>query len=382
MQPLSDHELAAELRALRPSPEPRFTAELDARAAAGFESGSAGASVFDRLPAWLRPTRGRLLTASAAGAVAAVAIATVVIAVGDSGSGNQDLSVSSGAASGQMGAEGAAEPHHGGVQFSDVPPAAGSHGAETSSGSPTVTQMQGGPSRTTGPYASQTRDRDVERSASIVLATEPGDVRRASADVYSAVHSANGIVLSSSIEDGTDGGGARFELLIPSGKLGDALASFSEIAEVASRQDSTADVTARTVSLGERLQDGKATVDSLLAQLATADTEAERAAAEAELRAERRHVASLRAQLNDLQRRTNFAHVSLRISTDAAGSPAEDDGSWGIGAALDDAGRLLEIAAGVALIGLAVLAPFALLALLAWLGRRRWLAASRQRALD
>lgn len=380
MQPLSDQELATELRAQRPSPEPEFATELDARVAAGFADDGGRAGAFDRLLAWLRPTRRRLLTASAAGAVAAVAIATVVIAVGENRTEIQDTSVSSGAGSSQTGAEGA-EPHHGGVQFSDVPPIVGSPDGNSASGDATATQMRAEPSSAPGPYASQTRDRAVERAASIVLLAEPGEVRRASTDVFSAVNAAGGIVLSSSIEDGADAGDAHFELLIPSGKLGDALASFSEIAEVASRQDSTTDVTARTVSLGERLQDGKATVDSLLAQLAAADSEAERAAAEAELRAERRHVASLRAQLNDLQRRTNFAHVSLRISTDDSAAPAGDDGSWGVGAALDDAGRFLEIAAGVALLGLAVLAPFALLALLAWLARRRWLAASRHRAL-
>lgn len=378
MQPLSDQELATELRALRPSPEPEFATELDARVAAGFAD-DGRASPFERLLARLRPTRRRLLTASAAGALAAVAIATVVIALGGGVGPERQSTLSQRAPTSQSPASrageagSAGEPNLAGPQSSNIAPSAkgGSEYFDASGSYPTSGNHIAGP-----------RDREVERSASIVLTTEPGDVRRASADVFSAVHAAGGIVLSSSIEDGAEAGGARFELLIPSGKLGDALASFSEIAEVASRQDSTTDVTARTVSLGERLQDGKATVDSLLAQLAAADSEAERAAAEAELRAERRHVASLRAQLNDLQRRTNFAHVSLRISTDASGAPAGDDGSWDIGAALGDAGRILEIAAAVALVGLAVLAPFALLALVAWLVRRRWLAASRQRALD
>jgi hypothetical protein len=362
MQPLSDHELATELRALRPTPEPEFASELDARVAAGFEEGGSRAGVFDRLRAWLRPTRHRLLTASAAGAVAAVAIATVVIAPGGDEPTESNPSSS-------LGFLNLAE---------DAPPEAEIGAGAT--GEAIVPRAQSAPSSPIGPYASQTGDREVERSATIFLRTEAGDVRRASADVFSAVHAVDGIVLSSSVEEG-EGGGANFELLVPSGKLGDALASFSEIAEVASREESTADVTARTVGLNERLEDGRATVDSLLAQLAAAETEAERAAAEAELRAERRHVAALRAQLSDLQRRTNFARVSLQIVTDDSGAPAGYDGSWGIGAALDDAGRILETAAAVALVGIAVLAPFALLALLAWLARRRWLTASRQRAL-
>lgn len=359
MKPLSDQDLATELRALRPQPAPEFAAELDASVAAGFVDGDARPSPFDRLRAWLRPTRLRLLTASAAGAVAAMAIATVVIGLGQDGSQTSRLSLTEEAS--QPGIEGG----HGGVQFSDVP------------------QAQSAPSGGGGPYAAQARDREVERSASIVLNAEPSEVRRASGEVFMAIHAVDGIVLSSSIEEGGEGGGASFELLVPSGKLGDALASFSEIAEVASREESTSDVTARTVGLQERLQDARATVDSLLAQLAAAETEAERTAAEAELRAERRHVALLRSQLSDLQRRTNFAHVSLRITTSESGSPiGDEDGSWGVDSALDDAGRILDVAAGVALVGLAVLAPIALIALLARLARRRWLNASRQRALN
>lgn len=358
MQTLSDHELATELRALRPQPDPEFATELDARAAAGFADDGGPASAFERLLVWLRPTRRRLLTASAAGAVAAVAIATVVITLGDDKPSESDPASSLGFLN--M-AEGAPEAESGASSASEA----------------IVPQAQSAPSSATGPYASQARDREVERSATIFLRTDAGDVRRASDDVFSAVHAVDGIVLGSSVEEGKEGG-ANFELLVPSARLGDALASFSEIAEVASREESTADVTARTVGLEERLEDSRATVDSLLAQLAAADSEDERAAAEAELRAERRHVAALRAQLADLQRRTNFARVSLEIIADDS---AGGFGSWGVGAALGDAGRVLEIAAAVALVGLAVIAPFALLALLAWLARRRWLAASRQRAL-
>ncbi|HEX5592790.1 MAG TPA: hypothetical protein VFX35_05525 [Solirubrobacterales bacterium] len=36
MEPLRDDQLIADLQALRPTPRPQFTAELDERAAAGF----------------------------------------------------------------------------------------------------------------------------------------------------------------------------------------------------------------------------------------------------------------------------------------------------------------------------------------------------------
>ncbi len=56
--------------------------------------------------------------------------------------------------------------------------------------------------------------------------------------------------------------------------------------------------------------------------------------------------------------------------------------SWrSIGDALHDAGHILAVAAGVAIVGLAVLGPLALIALLIWLANRAWVHRSRQRAL-
>src|SRR5215203_4612528 len=72
-----DDQLAADLRALRPKPRPRFSAELDERAAAGFPRRS-------WLP-WLslegfgalKPRR--LLVAAGSLAILAIAVATAVV---------------------------------------------------------------------------------------------------------------------------------------------------------------------------------------------------------------------------------------------------------------------------------------------------------------
>ena len=85
--------------------------------------------------------------------------------------------------------------------------------------------------------------------------------------------------------------------------------------------------------------------------------------------------------LNSLQRRTNFSRVSLRIESDADAASG-GGGSWGVGDALDDAGRILGVAAGVTLIALAVLAPIALILLLLWAAQRAWVRRSRERVLD
>ncbi|HEV7769388.1 MAG TPA: DUF4349 domain-containing protein [Solirubrobacterales bacterium] len=395
MKSPDDLDLAAELRAIRPTPRPEFAAELDARAAAGFpgrrqrdhgirhRAATAGGRIADRL----RISPRRLLAPTGGLAIAAVIAATVVVVNTDSGSRTSILNLDSGRGGGGAEAGEAMQPGYSterpGAERLLEPSSSSAGTDKAAAASGTALPPEELAPGDTGPYASHTDRRAVERSAEMTLATEPADVRRAAGKVFESVHAYDGIVLESSIEDGGEGeAGASFELLIPSGKLGDALASFSSIAEVRSRHEATADVTAKTVGLGERLQDGRATVESLLAQLAAADSDAERAAAEAELRSERLRVAALRSRLADLQRRANLSQVSLKIETGDAGAPAPDEnGSWGIGDALGDAGQILEVAAGITLIGLAILSPIALLFLLIWLSRRTAVRRGRERAL-
>jgi hypothetical protein len=364
-----DLNLSTELRALRPTPRPEFVAELDRRADVGFpqrESGSA--SLFERAAARLRSTSPRrLLTPVGAFAVVTLVIATAIIAVSNQGA-NPSLSLRSKIRD-QI--------------ASPVKPAEVATGTVHPSGSADAeVESQSSYAGNAGRYAAHANHRDIERSSQIVLGANPADVRSDAAKVFEAVHAADGIVLSSSIRDGAAGeAGAHFELLIPSGKLGDALATFSSIDEVRSRHESTQDITAPTIRLGESLQDSRAKIEGLLAQLATTTTDAERTAVEAELRAERARAAALRSRLAVLNRRDNLSRVSLRIETGKS-SGEGTSGAWGIGDGLHDAGGILAIAAGVAVVGLAAIAPLALLVLLAWLAHRAWVRSRRERALD
>jgi hypothetical protein len=61
--------------------------------------------------------------------------------------------------------------------------------------------------------------------------------------------------------------------------------------------------------------------------------------------------------------------------------PGAGGGDWTIGDALHDAGRVLAVAAGVALIALALTLPLALLGGLAWTTRRIYLRRAREGAL-
>jgi len=386
-------DVAVALAEVRSTPREDFAAELDELVAAGFPRRSRfGSLPLAGLAARLRATPPqRLLFASGSAALAAIAIATVLVASHDSS--HAPIALDS--------ERQPAPRHH--VQFSEAvpqvaaPAAPGQQAGSGAAGSnaealtesaeslkPSTEYLRAyGPSLSNSnasyPTLSRSNHRDVERSAEIGLLADPAEVADDSAKVFSAVHDARGIVLHSTTTAGRNAG-AHFDLLIPSAKLGDAFAAFSSIDEVRSRHEATADITAPTVALGERLQDSRARIDGLLAQLSSAETESESEAIAIELRGERRHAAALRSRLAELHRRVDFSRVSLRIETGA--SSTEPGGGWGIGDAWGDAGHILGVAAGVTVVGLAILTPLALIFVFAWLAHRLWLRARREQALD
>jgi hypothetical protein len=407
MDRFDDDTLFAELRELRSQPRPEFTAELDRRAAAGFPRGAdTTASVFAPLVDWWRGmSPPRRLVPIVGAAMAVVLVATATVAITQSGRKSVNLSMrtsstaeeavapmaesesaeSAGASNGAApqveeaeggSVEAAPAEEAGGAARSEEAEAAGEAEGTIEAAPPVHGENQG---------AGDSSQRDIERSAYIVLGTQPDEVSAASAKVYEAVHAANGVVLHSSVQSGSKGAtGASFDLLIPSAKLNDTLATFSSIAEVRQRHDATNDITAPTVSAAEELADSNATIDSLLKQLGDAETEAERESVEARLREERRRHATIRASLDHLHQRASMSEVTLRIVTDHGAGvtpPSQDNGGWDVGDALHDAGHVLTIAAGVLLIGLAVLAPFALIGLLIWVGNRIRVRRLRERTL-
>ncbi|HEY3552522.1 MAG TPA: DUF4349 domain-containing protein, partial [Solirubrobacterales bacterium] len=345
MEPLRDDQLIADLQALRPTPRPQFAAELDERTAAGFPRRSRLRLELPSLPS-LRPL-------IPAGGVAAILLAVVVA----------------------LSAGGGSESSQGGEHFSESPsspPKAatnqaapnasqGAAAAQESSGTPYGAEAEALPSEeSVRPFNRNIHPglhhRAVERSAEVTLAADPKDVNDDASRVFEAVHANNGIVMRSSTQEGRPGeAGATFDLLIPSGKLDDAMAAFSEIDAVRSRHEATADITAPTVTAAELLKESRARIDSLLGQLEAAETEEEQEAIEAELRHERRHASRLAAQLTHLHKRADFSRISLRIET--GGKESSSGGAWGIGDALHDAGHVLTVVAAVLLIALAVLGP-------------------------
>ncbi|HEV2728154.1 MAG TPA: DUF4349 domain-containing protein, partial [Solirubrobacterales bacterium] len=273
METPRDDRLAEDLRALRPAPRPEFTAELDERAAAGFPRRSRLPR--PSLPFDLRSLRPRqLMLASGAMALLAIVVVSALVTMGEDESETTPASqfalaepkpqkAEAGAGQGREDASRAAAP--------EVERSGGSSGIQYGSEIPTVSSEASGAAAEEGRVygtsiqadapRSSPRPRAVERSAQLVLGADPGDVGEDSSKVFEAVHAHDGIVMSSSTREGKAGAaGARFELLIPSAKLSDALAALSAIDEVVSRHEATTDITAPTITTAELLRDSKARI--------------------------------------------------------------------------------------------------------------------------
>ena len=180
-------------------------------------------------------------------------------------------------------------------------------------------------------------------------------------------------------------GGGEFVLRVPTGRLDDAVAQLSRVAHVRERRQDAEDITAQRTSVADRLQEERAERTSLLKRLAAAQTDAEAASLRARLRDVNDRIAANRTALKRVDNRARYANVAVTLVADPSAGAAggkHDDGTWSPGDALADAVRVLEVAAGVLLVGLAVLAPLALLAAVLLAGRHVAVRRGRERALD
>jgi hypothetical protein len=225
----------------------------------------------------------------------------------------------------------------------------------------------------------------VERSASLRLAAPPRDIDGVSAEIQDVTRQQGGFVVASTVSSSRTDGGGTFELRIPTRNLDAAMAALSGLAAVRERSQRSEDITAQSVSARSRLKDARTERKSLLTQLGEADTPQETASIRARLRIVSAEIEQARADVRRVNNRAAFSTVAVTLIADrGAASPGEEDdsGAWTPADAWDDAVRVLEVIAGVALIALAVALPLALLAVLIGLalriGRRR----SREQALD
>jgi hypothetical protein len=406
-------ELALILAADRPQPTPAFTAALDRRVAARFADQG-------------RRRRGRRwLFAPAAGLAAAMTVAVVVV-LGTGGPGPASSSTSSAAAS-AIHAPGSTTNNSALGLPNRVPPtgfgtpttassgvsASSSSSAAESAGAPSAAGSAGAPSAAesasssssagsagsseslapTTPTASgqntpapapPANGRKIIQSAQLALNAPGNRIDDVAQQVFNVVGDQHGIVNSSTVTStGTPDGYAQFDLSVPSASLSDTMTALSRLryASVASRTDATQDVNGQFNAATSRLADARALRTSLLKQLAAAVTQAQIDSLTAQIHDAEASISSDQAALGRLNHQINYSQITLTINA-ATVAPVPTASSFTIGKATHDAGRVLTVAAGVALIALAGFVPLALLGALAW-----WLGLSvrrrrRQQALD
>lgn len=361
-------ELALALRDERPEISEDFAASLDARRWGERER---------------RRRKSRGVWPGFAPAFAASILLALVVSVAVLGGGGDD---------GEMASSGEGA---GSVAASDVQDAGGGDQAASSApgaasrAKPTASDVEPLPPAAVGgggnAASDKLRNRMTERSASLTLAARPRDVDKVAAGVLRVTDAVGGFVRNSTVASSTDGGGGTFELRIPTARLNRALADLSRLARVRERTQSSQDITGSFVSARDRLQDAEAERRALLRALSRATTLNETAGIRARLRLVGEEIAAAKRGVAKVRNRASYSTVAVTLIGDrtlGSGDPGDDGSSWSPGDAWRDAGRILEVAAGVALIALAVLLPLSLVALAAWVAARQVTRRRRERALD
>ena len=221
------------------------------------------------------------------------------------------------------------------------------------------------------------RPESSSSSASLTLAAPRREIDGVASQVSQVTAELGGFVASSSISSSR---GGSLLLRVPTDRLDTAIQRLSRLGRVRELSRQSVDITSSVVSARERLRDARTERKALLAQLADADTVNETESIRERLEIVSREIAAARRALQRVNNRANFADVSVSLVPSRAGD--DDSGAWTPADAFDDALRVLEVAAGVALIAAAVLLPVALIWLLAWLARRGISRRRRERALD
>ena len=388
-------ELALMLADERPAPSEKFAREMDARVQWRFEMrpgplGVPSASGRRRRWSWGAVGGGALATAIAGAFAALIVVLGPSLGGGASSNSSSNSFTSTSSTASIPSATSAASSSGAGSAraLRSAPSSKSLHApAPNSSGQLGYAAPTFAPSSATNAPAPTPNGRVLVQSAELDLGAPANRVDSVAQEVYNVIGQAGGIVDKSTITQtgGTDGY-AEFHLRIPSGVLAQTLSRLSELpgSTVLSRTDNTQDVNDQWISARRKLADDKALRAALLKQLAAATTTGEIDSLQTRIHDVEGAIASDEGAINSLSAQINYSKVVVTIAPHALPpAPAKHHHSAGfLGHSAHIAGRVLVVAAGVALIALAGLVPVGLLAaLVAWIAytlRRR----RREHALD
>jgi hypothetical protein len=392
-------ELERELWAERPEIDADFARKLDDWAAAGFPRGGElgpqrSTSLRDRFtrrrtqPRKRKRQVGGSWLAPAGGVAMFLALVVAIGVLGEGGS-NQEQSGDAGGGESAALSDGAGEAsEQAAPPAKSVPESPDAGGDRLGLNQDAQAELGGARSQQGFSQAFENRPSHgkLAQDVNLALASSPEDFRDTADGVLDVVDEHGGFVLRSSVSggdpdvEGARPGRANFETRIPAGQLQAAIAAFSDLGHVVSRTDGAKDITNRFNDAKRRIDTYTQARDRLLQRLEDATTETEQDAIRAQLRIVEAQLADAQDDLANAQQRVQLVPVTVSVAADS--SVTGDDGEWGIGDALDDAGKVLTVAGGVLVIGAAALLPIAILAFLAWLVADRARQRARERTLD
>jgi len=350
------------LRDVRPTPTPEWTTKLDAKVAARFPR---------PVPGWkrkLRALRAHFAALSLATATAAALLVVVIVIAKNVETGGDDSASSSAGGGAEVRSDSSA-----GSGASSSAPEAAKRAAPLSTASP---------DRAAG-AAPQAADRAVIASASLTLTTAAEDVESVTDRAIRLTDRLGGYVENSTSSREGSHATATLTLKLPSDKLDEGIAQISKLAHVQSRAQDTEDVTDQRAVLQSAVRDARADRAGLRVRLSKASTDKERSRLRALLDRASRRVTRRERAVAALNQEVAYSTVALEVRGTRTSGPAVTTGDrWTPGDALRDAGRVLEIIAGVLVIALAILLPIAILAALAAYANRGVTRRRRERALE
>ncbi|HEY6888268.1 MAG TPA: DUF4349 domain-containing protein [Solirubrobacter sp.] len=351
------------LRDVRPVPDPVWAEKLDAKVAARFPG---------PVPGWkqkLQALRDHFVALSLATATAATLLLIVVVIAKNIDTSGDDSAGGSTTSAKALGSVDSAS--------------SGSSGAKKSAAPERTTAAASAPLTAAGGSSGAGRGRAVLSNASLTITTAAGEVETTTDRAIRITDTLGGYVQTSSTSVHGSRASASLTLKLPSDKLDSGIAQLSKLGHVSARSQQAEDVTDQRDSLEAAVRDARADREGLRTRLSKAATDKERSRLRALLDRATRRVTARERDVAQLNQAVSYGTVDLAIEgTRKASAAPAPGGRWTPGDAVKDAGRVLEVIAGVLVIGLAILLPLGVLAGLAAFANRSLTRRRRERALE
>ena len=233
---------------------------------------------------------------------------------------------------------------------------------------------------TQGATAPATNDRAQRISATLTVeVADSNAVSRAAQNALDLTRSLGGYVVSSSVATG-EAGSASITVRVPVGKVQDAITGLSDLGRIVSQQVTIDDLQGTLDELERREAKVRSEIARIRARLASENLDSQtEAVLRSKLQTLRAELPELRVGISSTQAEARMSTIQLAVVTPGALGAVVPPSR--IDRAIDEALNVLAWEAVIALGLLIVFAPFALLALAAWLGRRLYRRHEEERLL-